>query len=60
MDQGSEVNAMHLAYAAKLAQKIDGTTLKTFGKFIAGFHIQDKLGRLACLSLPSAVQTYDL
>ena len=47
------VNAMHPAYAKKLgflvrktnvgAQKIDGSTLETFGMVIAGFSLQDKL-----------------
>lgn len=56
IDSGSEVNAMTPAVAAKLglstrptgigAQKIDGSALKTYGMVIAGFSIQDKLGRI--------------
>ena len=55
IDLGSEVNAMTLAYASKLdpkvyhtnirAQKIEGSTLKTFGMVLASFQIEDKLGR---------------
>lgn len=65
IEPGSEANAMHLACAAKLglsirktdvgAQKIDGTTLETFGKVIASFQIQDKLGNgMPFLTLSSA------
>ena len=52
IDSGSEVNAMAPAYAKKLslwvrktdvgAQKIDGSTLETYGMVIAGFQVQDK------------------
>ena len=55
IDSGSEVNAMTLAYASKLglrvrhtdvgAQKIDGSTLQTFGMVLANFRMEDKLGR---------------
>ena len=55
IDSGSEVNAMTPAYAAKLglgvretdigAQKIDGSTLDTFGMVLADFQVEDKLGR---------------
>ena len=55
IDSGSEVNAMTPAFAAKLglstqptnvgAQKIDGSTLKTYGMTIAGFSMQDGLGK---------------
>ena len=55
IDSGSEVNAMTLAYASKLglrvrhtdvgAQKIDGSTLQTFGMVLANFQVEDKLGR---------------
>ena len=55
IDSGSEFNAMTLAYAAKLdlgvretdigAQKIDGSTLDTFGMVLADFQVEDKLGR---------------
>ena len=55
IDSGSEVNAMTPAYAKKLglrvrktnvgAQKIDGSTLETYGMVIAGFQVEDKLGR---------------
>lgn len=56
INSGSEVNAMTPIYAAKLgltiwktnvgAQKIDGLTLVTYGMVIAGFSLQDKLGRV--------------
>ena len=56
LDLGSEVNAMNPAYAKKLglrvrqtdvgAQKIDGSHLNTFGMVIAGFSLQDKLGKV--------------
>ena len=56
IDSGSEVNAMSPAYASKLglkvhhtnvgAQKIDGSTLKTFGMVLASFQMEDKLGRI--------------
>ena len=52
IDSGSEVNAMAPTYAKKLglrvrktdvdAQKIDGSTLETYGIVIAGFQVQDK------------------
>ena len=55
IDLGSEVNAMAPAYAKKLglhvrktdvgAQKIDGSTLGTYGMVIAGFQVQDKFGK---------------
>ena len=55
IDSGSEVNTMTPAYAAKLGlkdrktdigpQKIDGSTLKTFGMVLADFQVEDKLGR---------------
>ena len=55
IDSGSEVNAMSPAYASKLglrvrhtdvgAQKIDGSTLQTFGMVLANFRMEDKLGR---------------
>ena len=55
IDLGSEVNAMAPAYAKKLglwvrkidvsAQKIDGSTLETYGIVIAGFQVQDKFGK---------------
>ena len=55
VDLGSEVNAMTPTYIAKLdlkvrktnigAQKIDGSTFETFGMVLAGFQIEDKLGR---------------
>ena len=53
INSGSEVNAMTPAYASKLglqihrtnigAQKIDGSTLKTFGMVLASFQVEDKL-----------------
>ena len=56
IDSGSEVNAMTPIFAAKLglsirptsigAQKIDGSALKTYGMTIAGFSIQDGLGKI--------------
>ena len=55
IDFGSKVNAITLAYASKLgfqvqktdigAQKIDGSLLWTFGMVIAGFQVEDKLGK---------------
>ena len=56
IDLGSEVNAIHLAYAIKLGlrarkidvsiQKIDGYHLDTFGMVIADCSVKDKLGRV--------------
>ena len=56
VDSSSEVNAMTLAYAAKLgvatrktdvdAQKIDGSALVTYEMVIAGFLLQDKLEKV--------------
>ena len=55
INSGSKVNAMTPAYASKLglrvrrtdvgAQKIDGSTLKTFEMVLASFQVEDKLGR---------------
>ena len=55
LDSGSEVNAMSPAYAKRLglktrktnvrAQKIDDSTLETFGMVIADFQVEDKGGR---------------
>ena len=55
LDSGNEVNAMTPAYAERLglktwktnvkAQKIDGSTLETFGMVIADFQVEDKGGR---------------
>ena len=55
IDSGSEVNAMTLGYTSKLglkfrltyfgAQKIDGSTLETFGMVLASFQVEDTLGR---------------
>ena len=55
IDSGSEVNAITPAYTSKLgfrvrhtdvgAQKIDGSTLQTFGMVLANFQVEDKLGR---------------
>ena len=55
LDLGSKVNAMTLAFALKLglkthhtdigAQKIDDSTLQTFGTVLASFQVEDKLGR---------------
>ena len=54
-NSGSEVNAMTPGYASKLglkvrfidirAQKIDGSTLKTFGMVLASFQVKNTLGR---------------
>ena len=54
-DSGSKVNAMTPRYASKLglkvrptdvgAQKIDGSTLKTFGMVLASFQVEDTLRR---------------
>ena len=59
LDSGSEVNAMNPAYASRLglrvhrndigAQKIDGSTLKTFGMVLASFQVEDKLGKIQFL-----------
>ena len=56
IDLDSEVNAMTPAYAKQLglqiqrtdvgAQKIDGSLLRIFGMVIAGFQVEDKLGRV--------------
>ena len=55
IDSGNEVNAMTPGYASKLglkirpidvgAQKIDGSTLLTFGMVLASFRVEDMLGR---------------
>ena len=55
IDSGSKVNAMTPGYALKLglkvrstdvrAQKIDGSTLKTFEMVLASFQMDDTLGR---------------
>ena len=55
IDLGNKVNAMAPAYAKKLdlrvrktdvgTQKIDGSTLETYGMVIAGFQVQDKFGK---------------
>ena len=52
LDLGSEVNAMHPAFAERLglvvrttnvgAQKIDGTTLETYGMVVAAFSVTDQ------------------
>ena len=54
IDLGSEINAMTPEYAPKLglkihasdvgAQKIDGSTLETFGMVLTSFRVEDKLG----------------
>ena len=56
IDSNSEVNAMTPAYTSRLglrvyrtnigAQKIDGTTLETFGMVLASFQMEDKLGKI--------------
>ena len=55
INSDSEVNVMTLAYAANFglkvysinvgAQKIDDSSLKTFGIVIAAFQVEDKLDR---------------
>lgn len=55
LDSGNEINAITLAYAAKIglkicftnleAQKINDFTLDTFRMVLANFQIKDKLGR---------------
>ena len=55
LDSGSEVIAMTPTFTSKLglkvcstnvgAQKIDGSTLQTFGMVMASFQVKDKLGR---------------
>ena len=56
LDSGSEVNTMHPAFAKKLglvvrttnvgAQKIDGTTLETYGMVVAAFSVIDQADRV--------------
>ena len=56
LDLGSEVNVMHLAFAERLGlvvqttnvgtQKIDGTTLKTYGIVIAAFSVTDQADKV--------------
>ena len=56
IDSDSKVNAMTLAYAKQLglqvqttdvwAQKIDNSLLRTFEMVIAGFQVEDKLGKV--------------
>ena len=56
LDSGSEVNAMHPAFAEKLglvvrttnvgAQKIDGTTLEIYGMVVAAFLVTDQADRV--------------
>ncbi len=55
LDSGSEVNTMSQAFAQQLdlkirkinvgAQKIDGTTLETYGMVVSIFSVSDKDGR---------------
>ena len=56
LNSGSEVNAMHPAFAERLglvvrttnvgAQKIDGTTLETYGMMVAVFSVTDQADRV--------------
>ena len=56
LDLGSEVNAMHPVFAERLglvvrttnvgAQKIDGTTLETYGMVVAAFSVTDQADRV--------------
>ena len=63
LDSSSEINAVHPTFAKELglpirptdvgAQKIDGTTLDTYGMVVAAFSVKDKANRsLGCLSSP--------
>ena len=55
-DSGNEVNAVHPAFAKELglpirptdvgAQKIDGTTLETYGMVVAAFSVEDKTNQI--------------
>lgn len=55
IDSGNRINAMRLAYISKIdlwvrctnvrAQKINGSTLKTFGMILANFQVEDKIGQ---------------
>ena len=56
LDSGSEVNAIHPAFAKELglpirptdveAQKMDGTMLEIYGMVIATFSVEDKVNRV--------------
>ena len=56
LDSGSKVNVVYPAFAKKLglpirltdvgAQKIDGTTLETYGIVVAAFSVEDKASRV--------------
>ena len=56
IDSGSEVNAIHPTFAKQLglpirptdvgAQKIDGTTLDTYGMVVAAFSVEDKANQV--------------
>ena len=56
LDSGSEVNAVHLAFAKELgfpirptdvgAQKIDGTMLETYEMVVAALSVEDKANRV--------------
>ena len=56
LDSGNKVNAVHPAFAKELglpirptdngAQKIDGTTLDTYGMVVAAFSVKDKANRV--------------
>ena len=62
IDLSSEVNAITLIYAAKLglkvhhtkvrAQKVDGSTLETFGMVLASFQVKDKHGKTRFFQKP--------
>ena len=57
LDSGNKVNAMHPAFAEKLglvvqttnvgAQKIDATTLETYGMVVAAFSVTDQTDRVS-------------
>ena len=56
LDLGSKINVMHLAFTERLdlvvrainvgAQKIDGTTLETYGMVVAAFSVIDQANRI--------------
>ena len=56
LDLGSEINTMHPAFAKRLglvvrainvgAQKIDGTTLETYGMVVVAFSVTDQADRI--------------
>ena len=69
-DSGSEVNAIYPTFAKELglsikstdvgAQKIDGTTLDTFGMVVAAFSVTDKANRVRFFELTFLVANVSL